>query len=1048
MSAIPELPEPGVEVIQEYTDTTPVVVIPTLVPCVVGVCKEIREVTNSDGTLNTDIVVSGPAVATDPNDESSYTAINGETLLLRVNNGVLQTFTMPLAAGNLTAAEVAAAINGHSPPPVNFAAYVYEDDAGDNHLQLRTAAEGVDTSIQIIGGTLITSGKVAFGEGYTYYGVGNYIQDTVYLPQSSFPDPRGNLTELDIDETTIRVVLDLSTEIREVLQTESFLRLGASIAIFDDGDGDQLTPYIDLSENLLASPGSASITGTVDLSTDRYLHNKTLIVQVDGSGKQTVTFVGNPVVSAAVGGLFPLTTNLTLTINGTTGIIANVAAAADLTDLVDQINNDADVVAAGVGNVAFASDANGNAGATNLGLVVGGNPTSPITNTEVEVTADSGGSLWPSFASDEGRQTLGSSAAGPRDPVIDQINDVFPTSIASMVTNFLKLTSPSSGYESKVEIDTTSTAVGDQPPAPATLLGLDITSSGSSFFGAPFAMRVGDALYGDGAFIANIAEVHPGSVSGRVKLDREVSTSATWSTWYAIAKNLGTVPSTQWGTTVPTPDLVIDTAGDVTVKHDFLRDVTGAAVGTASVGMYLAYEALRLDVTADAASPGLLTFDTTTELETTLGPVVPENPLAYGLFIALANAPGLQVSGLGVSAVSADKPYGTLVAYQKAFDFLMTREVYGIAPMTSDSDIALILHTHATAMRAPAAKGERIGVIHLGIPTRESDTIVASGNDGDTQTVGIDTYFDTKVASLSQALLAEGINPASITVSDGVFIDIGTDAYNWNVIGSVLDGTKLKINTTFAAGENDDGFYATGAFPTVFSDSFSVKIRGAAIADSTAGRNKEVETVYARGQGFGDKAMWMVQCDQLQATIGGVEQLIPGFFGCAAKVGMVGGLPPAAPMTRYPIAGFTGVTGTTDRYTKTQLNQMAAGGADLLIQEASGAPVMSRMQVTTSMTSIEEREQSIVKAIDYCAKFYRGTFRLYIGKYNITKSFLDTLGAVGEGASSWLVEQGQVVESATPNNILQSEESPDTVLLDVSLDPYYPCNTIRVTLFI
>ena len=61
--AIPELPQPGVQVVQEFTDQTPVIVIPTLVPCVVGVAKEIRELYNSDGTLNSDIVVAPDRVA-------------------------------------------------------------------------------------------------------------------------------------------------------------------------------------------------------------------------------------------------------------------------------------------------------------------------------------------------------------------------------------------------------------------------------------------------------------------------------------------------------------------------------------------------------------------------------------------------------------------------------------------------------------------------------------------------------------------------------------------------------------------------------------------------------------------------------------------------------------------------------------------------------------------------------------------------------------------------------------------------------------------------
>jgi hypothetical protein len=169
---------------------------------------------------------------------------------------------------------------------------------------------------------------------------------------------------------------------------------------------------------------------------------------------------------------------------------------------------------------------------------------------------------------------------------------------------------------------------------------------------------------------------------------------------------------------------------------------------------------------------------------------------------------------------------------------------------------------------------------------------------------------------------------------------------------------------------------------------------------------------------------------------------------CAAKAGQVAGLPPATPLTNYPIAGFTRVTGTNDRYDTQQLNQMAAGGADLIVQVAEGAPLKSRMQVTTNLTSIEQREQSIIKALDFTAKFYRTGLSSFIGRYNISDAFIDTIGAVGEGLSAWLVETGKVLRGAKISSLLQSESSPDRLLLDVNTEVFYPCNTIQITLLI
>jgi hypothetical protein len=1053
MSAIPELPQPGVKVIQEYTASTPVVVVPSLVPCVIGACHEIHELLDEDGALNSDILVSGPAIATAPQDDSNYTTMASLTLLLRVSGGVEQTFTMPAGVTTMTAQEVATAINSATTAPVGFAAYVYEDASSNDYLELRTTASGQSSTIQLTGGTALS--KFGYGEGYTYYGLGSYIQDAVYLKQASFPDPRSNLDELDIDEDSIRVFMNLGTENREVLQTESFLRRAAGNGCaqdVDDGDSDQTTPYVDLysdagvtKANLLASPGAASHTSTgVDYTADSIdVHNTTLILQVDGAAPQTVTLEGDPVVSEAVAAHLPYTGTLTLTVNGQTGVTAAVSAAAALADIVTQINAAAAVVALGVGDIAFAADANGNAGSTNLGLLVGGAPTSPVANSEVIVTSEGGVNELFLTASLPYKQLLQPSGAGPRDEAWTQIDAVLapdPGPCAQLDGTDLLLECGTSGQESKIEIDSSSTAL--------TALGL----TAGSYYGAPFVTRVGDYLWIDGVNRGMITEVHPGGNAGRVKLATEVSLTlydpggspaVITTSWFIVAKQLDTVPSAQYGSTVPTPDLFIDTNGDVNIKHDWLRDTDGVPIVTTAVSMYLMYDALRLDVSGTADSPALLGFDDYDSLEEALGPVTQDNPLAYGLFVAMQNAPGVRVYGIGVDEVSADRPYGTLEGFATAFDFLESQEVYGLATLTSELDVATSLQTHVTAMSDPDQKMERIGVFHLGLPTRNVDTIVASGNDGDTLAGG-PPDFDTKLATLSAALLAEGVDPSSITVSDGVFLDIAEDNYNWNITGSITDGSKVAINTTFVGDENTDSFYATGTFPTVISDSFSVKVRGAAVAD----KDEEVTTVYNRGQAFADRRMWMMQCNTLRASIGGVDQAIAGFYMNAAKVGMVAALNPALPMTNYPIAVFTGVTGTNDRYKTSQLNQMAAGGADLIIQVTAGAPLQSRMQVTTKMTSIAEREQSIVKAVDFCAKFYRTSLRVYIGSYNITQSFLDSLSAVVEALNRWLVEEGKVVGGANMSNLLQDEDQSDLIIADVSLTVLYPANYLQLTLII
>ena len=73
--------------------------------------------------------------------------------------------------------------------------------------------------------------------------------------------------------------------------------------------------------------------------------------------------------------------------------------------------------------------------------------------------------------------------------------------------------------------------------------------------------------------------------------------------------------------------------------------------------------------------------------------------------------------------------------------------------------------------------------------------------------------------------------------------------------------------------------------------------------------------------------------------------------------------------------------------------------------------------------------------------------KTFIGRYNITQGFLDTLSSVLQGLGTFLVDTG-ILNGFKLNNIIQDADSPDTVLIDVTLDVPFPCNFIRLTLVI
>lgn len=1147
--AAAELPRPGVEVVQVIRTTTPTVVTPTLVPCVVGVAKQVVELLETDSSgssvLNGDALIALPAfflALAASGTPAVYSGLNGLHLDFDANNGVpvVALFSDPTASG-LTPVSVVTAINAALAAAGVTSA---QAEVVGNSFRLRTVATGQYQSIRIHAATS-PAVLTAFGIGAnrTYSGVDNYAQLEDVIPATNFPDPRGNLAELSIESSSIRAFLAMSaSNFLEVFRDEAFLRRGSiDTAAVLTGTGD-----LDV---FPAVAGTAAVlTGTGDLDPFPALTGLTLIAALNGvsqtvnlTASQTDTatllallngvggFTGivasintstpsTPVLvltSSAVGatitigagtantafGFTPAQTNtgtaaLTLIVTVGTGTpqtvsLAGVTSTGTLTAAVNSgtagitATIDSTVPAAPVlvltseatGGNAMLTVGNGTAntalGFTNLQTNSGtsiqvvddgnGDNFSPLLYfagadfTAVGTAASVVGTLsiatpvalaGTTLELSDGQQLQTitfSAAATDAAHVLSEINAVMgPAAGGRMLatangTSYLVLTSTQTGADSMVWVKS-GTAL--------TILGL---TANTLAYGALGHVEAGDELFIDGMSKGLVTAVAPGGQVDRLKINsQQVITLDAGASWHIMAKNL-----TGTGVDRPAPDLVVDANKTVVLKHTLLRDVVGAPIhptqGRAPV--YLSYTAIRKDVTSLSSNPGLLRIDNQTQLESALSPIDTRNPLALGLFFALVNAPGVQITGLGVDSVSADSPFGTAEAFTRAAEFLEAYEVYAIAPLSHDQTVGQIFNTHVSFMSEPAQKGERIALFNSEQPSTAVDTLVTSGADGNSVgSTGL--LFDTGVPNLSALLMNKGVNPiGTIAVGSGVFLDIASDSKNYSI--SAVNGSVVTIRTTFAAGTNDDSFYSTTALnaPPLLSqliaETFAIRIRGAALVtvDGSVDKQKVAETYAAIGQSYGNRRFWHTAPDSCAATVGGIEQVINGFYMNAGIVGMIGQQPPQQSFTNFPMSGYTRVIGSSNYFSERQMNIMAAGGTYIVVQDAQNAPLISRMALTTDLTSVETRTDSITKVVDFVAKFLRRGLKNFIGRFNITQAFLDQLGTVIGGLGGFLVEVGVLV-GFNLNNIIQDEDSPDTVLVDVLVDPPYPCNYIRITLVI
>lgn len=809
---------------------------------------------------------------------------------------------------------------------------------------------------------------------------------------------------------------------------ESFLEVlgGTALGVLDTGDTPAET--VEGTQSLNADIAASTTEGTVNLADGSgfpTLGTQTFQVSVDGAAADTVT-LGSEANFAAlkatiegdvVGGGGVVATRA----SGTTGGLVLTSVATGSSSSIQIIE--------------------GTGGAALLGLAietVQGEDVFPTIGTETfQVSINQGAPLTVTMSSETAFGAVKTTIEG----------DLAGVTATQGVNGGLVLTGTDTGGAASLEVI-------DDGGGGVALFGLtvgEVSGSGETLvtgamaFGAPFQPAPGDQLYVDGLYYADIAKVAPGGATDTLRVNRLVPIAdGVGRHFYIVAKRL--VPgSASLGVSRPRPDLTLDGANNLVLKHNQLRDTRGFPI-TGVAPLYVSYTAVRQDVSPLASNPGLLRFSDSVGLASALSPINTDNPLGFGLFCALVNAPGIEITGLGVDAVSADSPYGTVEAFTRAAEYLESFEVYAIAPLTHDPVVAQVFNTHVSFMSEPASKSERIVLWNPEEPVRALDTLVASGTDGDGLTA---TTFDTKVVSLSTLLNNAGV-PAvgTIPVSKGVFLDIAGDDKSYSV-QSVVGGV-VTIRTTFAAAENADGFFSTTPLTLpIISQAFAIRVRGGELLTpvGTKDKAKVAATMAALGQSFQNRRFWLTFPATAGAIVDGLEQRVEGFYLNAAVAGMIGQQPPQQSFTNFPMAGFTRVFGSNDTFSDRQLNQMAAGGVYVIVQDAPNGPLTARMALTTDLSSIETRTDSITKVVDFSAKFLRRGLRNFIGRFNITQGFLDTLGTVGEGLGSFLVESGVLI-GLTFNNIIQDEDARDSVLVDTTLDPPYPCNYVRLTLVV
>lgn len=445
--------------------------------------------------------------------------------------------------------------------------------------------------------------------------------------------------------------------------------------------------------------------------------------------------------------------------------------------------------------------------------------------------------------------------------------------------------------------------------------------------------------------------------------------------------------------------------------------------------VYVSYRVLRTDKASSITS-----LNDPATVEATLGAVVPQNPLAEGVYNALLNSSGTPVYFMAVPSDDLTG-YNAVLEQAKRID-----TIYGLVPLTFDSTVLTAVKAHVETMSTAAEAKWRKAWICLQPTTfgiLQGYDRAAAGINWTTGTSGADPQTGTAGVFATVAPASGSYDPALVTtgVRAGdtlrVFVDgTTTSAYTDYLISEVRSQNEV-VTTTAISGS---GTRAVQVLRTYTNDE-QVAALGAA-----TGNSRRVSAVFP-----------------YSAKTAGVDKA--GYFVAAALAGLRAGSLPHAPLTNAELLGFDDFTLSLVTFTPTQLNNLASYGYWIVTQDVAGGTPYVRHQLTTLGyddvgADPKFSEDSITTNVDSISYGLQRALQPFIGRYNVNQGTLQLIDDAlrrqlnYQKAESATTAAGPQLLDYTIKKLAKSAVFKDRIEAEVSVDLPFPLNNVTITLVV
>jgi len=413
---------------------------------------------------------------------------------------------------------------------------------------------------------------------------------------------------------------------------------------------------------------------------------------------------------------------------------------------------------------------------------------------------------------------------------------------------------------------------------------------------------------------------------------------------------------------------------------------------------------------------------------TKYGKVDVENPLAFGLSLALSGANG---RGVFIGRIESNDQAG----FEKVLDKAeKNTNIYALCPLTDDYSTQKAVMAHVKAMSTEAKKRWRRAYIGTNSPTSYAS-------------IGPDPVTDMR----SQATVSEYLGANTRVVDEaGVFLDKeiragdlfrtnyrlgadGTEIYDEYKVASVVTNEELILASGPSTGTN-----VTRDYEIHKSDS------AANIIDYVAERSEK----------FSSRRIVNIWVDKpIYKSVDHGSVALSNFYVAAEIAGLRSAVQPQQGLTNTEVTSVSSAPSMYTKYTEDNLDSIAEQGTWIITQDYEDGDIYIRHQLTTdSDNGSMYYEDSVGTNLDEISYAVNSVLFKYIGKRNATAGTVQEiynevfalLFSRTKAAPEVII--GPALLGFSGLTVAIDDTYKDRVNIDVSLELPLPLNSIVVTL--